>query len=76
MTANEKDKSKKDKKAKKPRKEIYRFFEAIVLEEKDEWPEREKRKRKWLDYSEAKVMLESRPELLEALNRSGVDKSR
>lgn len=57
-------------------KASYNFFEATVEEEKVEWPEMHKRRRKWMPYSEAKVLLKDRPELLEALERSAIDKSR
>ena len=57
-------------------KAAYHFFEATVVEEKDEWPESHKRRRKWMGYNEAVGLLKGRPELCEALERSGVDKSR
>ncbi|GAM84448.1 hypothetical protein ANO11243_024440 [Dothideomycetidae sp. 11243] len=57
-------------------KATYQFFEATVEEEKAEWPEMHKRRRKWMPYTEAVVLLKDRPELLEALERSGIDKSR
>ena len=50
----------------------YQFFEAVVDEEKGEWPEKSKRGRKWMGYGEAKESLKNRPELIEALERSGV----
>ena len=57
-------------------KAAYHFFEATVSEEKDEWPEMHKRRRRWMGYNEAASLLKDRPELCEALNRSSVDKSR
>lgn len=57
-------------------KASYRFFEATVQEEKEEWPEMHKRRRKWMGYKEAAELLEGRPELSEALNRSSIDKSK
>jgi len=57
-------------------KASYHFFEATVSEEKQEWPEMHKRRRKWMGYNEAVGLLKDRPELREALNRSSVDKSR
>lgn len=48
----------------------YQFFEATVTEERDEWPEKAKRQRKWFTFAEATAHLEKRPELTEALNRS------
>ena len=52
----------------------YQFFEAIVDEEKAEWPEKSKRGRKWMTYVEAKESLKNRPELTEALERSTLKK--
>jgi diphosphoinositol-polyphosphate diphosphatase len=49
---------------------LYRFYEATVLKEENDWPERHKRERAWMSYSQAKEALSSRPELLEALTRS------
>lgn len=53
-------------------KALYRFYECTVLEEKDDWPEKSKRQRKWFKYSEAKEHLKDRPELLDALDRSTI----
>lgn len=50
----------------------YRFFEVRVREEKDSWPEKHKRDRKWMSYIKAKDLLRDRPELLEALERSSI----
>lgn len=50
----------------------YRFYEVRVKEEKDTWPERHKRDRKWMTYRTAKDLLQDRPELLEALERSSI----
>ncbi|KAB8576193.1 hypothetical protein FH972_025721 [Carpinus fangiana] len=47
----------------------YRFFEATVSKLEDEWPEKHKRGRQWMTYSQASQALKNRPELLEALNR-------
>lgn len=55
-------------------KAAYQFFEATVDEVKEEWPEKHKRKRRWMGYKEAIVLLKDRPELSEALNRSSIDK--
>lgn len=57
-------------------KATYHFFEATVKEEKAEWPEMHKRRRKWMGYKEAAGLLKDRPELSEALNRSSIDKSK
>ncbi|KAF4552002.1 NUDIX domain-containing protein 1 [Elsinoe fawcettii] len=57
-------------------KATYNFFEATVEEEKAKWPEMHKRRRKWMTYKEAIGLLKERPELLEALERSSLDKSR
>jgi len=55
-------------------KASYTFFEVRVEKEADQWPEKHKRDRKWMSYLEAKKLLKDRPELLEALERSSVDK--
>lgn len=52
----------------------YRFFEARVVKEESEWPESHKRGREWMGYRRAKECLAGRPELLEALERSGIVK--
>jgi len=57
-------------------KAAYYFFDAVVEEEMAEWPEKHKRRRKWMTYTEAMEVLKDRPELCEALNRSSIDKSR
>lgn len=53
----------------------YRFFEVKVLKEADKWPESHKRSRGWFAYSKAKELLQHRPELLEALEKSSINKS-
>lgn len=50
----------------------YRFYEVRVNEEKDSWPEKHKRDRKWMSYAKAKDLLRDRPELLEALERCSI----
>ena len=50
----------------------YRFFEASVDQEAQEWPEKHKRGRQWMKYTEAKAALANRPELAEALERSSI----
>jgi diphosphoinositol-polyphosphate diphosphatase len=50
----------------------YRFFEANVDKEEAEYPEKAKRDRKWMKYTEAREALKDRPELAEALERSSV----
>lgn len=50
----------------------YRFYEATVIREHADWPEAEKRDRKWMTYSEAKDALKDRPELLQALELSTI----
>jgi diphosphoinositol-polyphosphate diphosphatase len=57
--------------AKSP-KVLYHFFEVRVDREESQWPEMHKRKRQWLNYTQAASALVGRPELLEALNRSSV----
>ncbi len=56
-------------------KASYQFFECIVKEEKQEWPEMAKRKREWVSYAEAVKALKSRSELLEALEMSSIKKN-
>lgn len=56
----------------KDQKALYRFYEATVTSEERDWPEQDKRERKWMTYSEAKTLLKDRPELLEALERSTI----
>ncbi|KAK5112016.1 hypothetical protein LTR62_004550 [Meristemomyces frigidus] len=53
---------------------LYRFFEVEVKEERESWPERYKRGREWMGYLRAREALGARPELLEALERSGIKK--
>ncbi|KAK4540643.1 hypothetical protein LTR36_008974 [Oleoguttula mirabilis] len=55
---------------------LYRFYEVRVNEEKDSWPEKHKRNRQWMSYATAKDQLRDRPELLEALERSSIKRSR
>ncbi|AEO61659.1 hypothetical protein MYCTH_117406 [Thermothelomyces thermophilus ATCC 42464] len=59
----------KDSPKEKPRS-LYRFYEVTVTSEEADWPEREKRERKWFTFAEAKDMLKDRPELQTALERS------
>ncbi|KAL2258858.1 hypothetical protein VTK26DRAFT_7666 [Humicola hyalothermophila] len=49
---------------------LYRFFEVTVTSEEPDWPEREKRERKWFTFAEAHEFLKDRPELQLALERS------
>ncbi|KAK6197741.1 hypothetical protein LQW54_010645 [Pestalotiopsis sp. IQ-011] len=58
--------------AKESSKSLYHFYEATVLKEEVEWPEKHKRERQWFTYTQAKDALSSRPELLEALTRSTI----
>lgn len=53
----------------------YHFFEATVEKMEDEFPEKEKRSRKWVCYEEAAKELRLRPELLDALERSSIHKA-
>jgi diphosphoinositol-polyphosphate diphosphatase len=53
-------------------KASYQFFEVAVEREETEWPEKYKRKRQWVSYTQAATALANRPELLEALNRSSL----
>lgn len=56
-------------------KSLFRFFQATVLSEETEWPEKDKRERRWFTYTQAKEELAARPELLEALDRSTITRS-
>lgn len=51
---------------------VYRFYEATVTKECKDWPEADKRDRKWMTYVEAREALKDRPELREALDRSTI----
>ncbi|KAF3070621.1 Diphosphoinositol polyphosphate phosphohydrolase aps1 [Daldinia childiae] len=51
-------------------KALYRFYEATVLTEESNWPEKHKRERQWFTYTQAKEALSDRPELLQALELS------
>ena len=53
-------------------KACYQFFEATVTEARAEWPEKAKRERRWFSYTDATAQLAQRPELTEALRRSGI----
>ncbi|KAK5944215.1 hypothetical protein PMZ80_003496 [Knufia obscura] len=53
-------------------KASYQFFEAVVKEEKSNWPEKHKRTRQWYTFAQAAQQLAQRPELLEALKRSSL----
>lgn len=53
-------------------KASYHFFEAVVEKLENEWPEMHKRNRQWMTYAQARQALADRPELLDALDRSGI----
>jgi diphosphoinositol-polyphosphate diphosphatase len=53
-------------------KALYQFYEVSVEREAAQWPEQAKRARQWMSYQQAKVALTTRPELMEALNRSSI----
>lgn len=55
---------------------LYRFYEVRVKEEKESWPEKHKRNRQWMSHAMARDQLRDRPELLEALERSSIKRSR
>lgn len=65
-----KDPSKDGKESKDKPRSLYRFYEVTVTSEEADWPEREKRERKWFTFAEAKELLKDRPELQTALERS------
>ncbi|KAK3943451.1 NUDIX hydrolase domain-like protein [Diplogelasinospora grovesii] len=49
---------------------LYRFYEATVTSEEKDWPEKDKRERKWFTYADAREALKERPELQTALEKS------
>ncbi|KAK4094827.1 hypothetical protein PCL_03084 [Purpureocillium lilacinum] len=51
----------------------YSFYQATVLSEVDDWPEKHKRERQWFTYAQAWQELATRPELQEALQRSTIN---
>lgn len=53
----------------------YSFFQATVLTEVDDWPEKHKRERSWFTYAQAHEALATRPELQEALQRSTINQT-
>ena len=55
-------------------KASYQFFEVTVEREEAEWPEKHKRQRKWVTFAQAATALANRPELLEALKRSSLQR--
>jgi diphosphoinositol-polyphosphate diphosphatase len=55
-------------------KALYQFFQVTVIKEETEWPEKEKRTRKWSTFAEAERELQARPELLEALRRCNMQR--
>lgn len=44
-----------------------------MKEEREEWPEKHKRSRKWFTFEEAREKLDGRKELREALERSSLN---
>ena len=55
-------------------KALYQFYEVSVDKEEDDWPEKYKRGRQWMTYVLAKDALSARPELMEALDRSSIQR--
>lgn len=57
-----------------PPRSVFYFYEMVVQELAEDFPEKHKRDRKWFSYGEAKtnLLLAKRPELLEALDRSSI----
>ncbi|TLS25362.1 hypothetical protein PpBr36_07171 [Pyricularia pennisetigena] len=64
--------SSKSGKSGKREKAIYHFYEATVTSEEQDWPEKDKRQRKWMTFLDAWESLKDRPELQEALKRSAM----
>jgi len=56
-------------------KALYQFFEAQVVKEEDDYPEKAKRSRQWMTYAQARDVLTRRKELMEAVNRSSIVKA-
>ncbi|KAJ2892100.1 putative nudix family protein [Zalerion maritima] len=55
-------------------KALYQFYQATVMSQYEEWPEKHKRVREWFTYAQAREALATRPELLEALNKCTMNK--
>jgi len=55
-------------------KSLYQFFEATVTREEADWPEKNQRNRQWASFTEALEALKARPEMVEALKRSTIQK--
>ncbi|GFP56497.1 hypothetical protein ACSS6W_006791 [Trichoderma asperelloides] len=53
----------------------YYFYQGTVVEQLDDWPEKDKREREWFTYTKAIEVLQNRPELQEALNRSSMNRT-
>jgi diphosphoinositol-polyphosphate diphosphatase len=53
---------------------LYQFYEATVTTEHTDWPEKHKRDRQWASFADAEKVLTNRPELLEALKRSTIQR--
>ncbi|EGS23864.1 diadenosine and diphosphoinositol polyphosphate phosphohydrolase-like protein [Thermochaetoides thermophila DSM 1495] len=60
---------------KEKERSLYHFYEVTVTSEEADWPEREKRERKWFTFVEAHELLKDRPELQTALERSRMRRS-
>ncbi|KXJ87128.1 NUDIX domain-containing protein, partial [Microdochium bolleyi] len=56
-------------------KPLYRFYQATVLTEGEDWPEKHARQRQWFTYPEAQEALADQPKLLEALDRSTMSRN-
>ncbi|KAK7680459.1 hypothetical protein QCA50_016457 [Cerrena zonata] len=57
-------------------KSEFHFYEMVIDQLSNEWPESSKRDRRWCTYSEARheLIKLKRPELVEALNLSSIEK--
>jgi len=53
---------------------LYQFYQVTVTQEEDDWPEKHKRSRWWATYTQAREALQSRPELLQALERCTIQR--
>jgi diphosphoinositol-polyphosphate diphosphatase len=73
---NRKESSKKgkDKEGNEKVQALYHWFEAKVDKLETTWPEMSKRNRTWMTFAQAEAALADRPELLEALRRSTIER--
>jgi diphosphoinositol-polyphosphate diphosphatase len=56
-------------------KELYCFYEAKVESQHDSFPQADLRNPRWVSYETAQMTFSQRPEFMEALNRSSIQKN-